>query len=278
MTPGAHQSWLCGSVIRIRLGCCREARSSLARIGAGPTSNYNGRDEIGMSCPKVDAPFDMVNEERELLTFHMWKVIAMEHAEVTGAGAISLSLGTFSTLTQRYTQPLYAFLRGLVGDSELARDLLQDVFCAAWDTAQRGTPPFVADGDLIAMRRWLYRVAYRRVIETWRRRQVIRWESLDALQADEADHADPADPAASFEDVLAESEAMGRALAVLPMEDVACLLLMVVQGFTAREAAAAVGSTPTAMSKRVGRAKQRLLTVYQAQNPSGSSATPKGRI
>ena len=223
----------------------------------------------------------MVNEDRELLTSHRWKVIAMEHAEVTGAGATSLSPGAFSTLTQRYTQPLYAFLRGLVDDSELARDLLQDVFCAAWDAAQRVTPPFVADGELIAMRRWLYRVAYRRVIETWRRRQVIRWESLDALRADEAGHADPADPAdpvPSFEDMLAESEAMGRALAALPMEDVACLLLMVVQGFTAREAAAAVGSTPTAMSKRVGRAKRRLLTVYQAQNPLGSSATPKGRI
>ena len=201
----------------------------------------------------------------------------MEHAEAAGACAISVSLDTFSTLAHRYTQPLYVFLRGLVGDPELARDLLQDAYCAAWDAAQRGTPPFVADGDLIAMRRWLYRVAYRRVIETWRRRRVIRWESLDALQADEADHADPADPAASFEDVLAESEAMARALAVLPMEDVACLLLMVVQGFTAREAAAAVGSTATAMSKRVGRAKRRLLTVYQAQNPSGSSATPKGR-
>ena len=198
----------------------------------------------------------------------------MENAEVAGAGVMSMLLDTFSTLTQRYTQPLYAFLRGLVGDPELARDLLQDAFCAAWDTAQRGIPPFVADGDQIAMRRWLYRVAYRRVIDTRRRSQVIRWESLDALQADEAAHTDPA---TSFEDLIAESEAMGRALAVLHMEDVACLLLMIVQGFTAHEAAAVVGSTPAAMSKRVGRAKRRLLTVYQAQNPSESATTPKGR-
>lgn len=210
-----------------------------------------------------------------MLTSHTWKVIAMEHAEAAGAGAISFSLDTFSTLTQRYTQPLYAFLRGLVGDPELARDLLQDAFCAAWDAAQRGTLPFVGDGDLIAMRRWLYRVAYRRVIDTRRRSQVIRWESLDALQTDEAAHADPT---AAFEDVIAESEAMGRALAVLHMEDVACLLLMVVQDFTAHEAAAVVGSTPTAMGKRVGRAKRRLLTVYQAQNPTESAATPKGQI
>src|SRR5215469_1889055 len=143
----------------------------------------------------------------------MWKVIAMENAEVAGAGVISMLLDTFSTLTQRYTQPLYAFLRGLVGDPELARDILQDVFCAAWNAAQRGTHPFVADGDQIAMRRWLYRVAYRRVIDTRRRNQVIRWESLDALQGDEAAGANPT---AAFEDLIAESEAMRRALAVLP--------------------------------------------------------------
>jgi RNA polymerase sigma factor (sigma-70 family) len=209
------------------------------------------------------------------LASHTWKVISMEHAEAAGASAISLSLDTFSTLAHRYTQPLYTFLTGLVRDPELARDLLQDAFCAAWDAAQRGTPPFVADGDQTAMRRWLYRVAYRRMIDTQRRSQVIRWESLDALQVNEAPHADPA---ASFEDLIAESEAMGRALAVLHMEDVACLLLMVVQGFTAQEAAAVVGSTPAAMGKRVGRAKRRLLTVYQAQNASVPAATTEGQI
>ena len=51
------------------------------------------------------------------------------------------------------------------------------------------------------------------------------------------------------------------------------LLLMVVQGFTAQEAAAIIGASATAMGKRIGRAKSRLLSAYLAQNASN----PGGR-
>jgi len=116
---------------------------------------------------------------------------------------------------------------------------------------------------------------HRRAIDARRRSSVIRWESLDTLQGDVASDVEDT---ASFEDLIAEGEAMGRALATLHVEDVACLLLVVVQGFTAHEAAAVVGSTPAAMGKRVGRAKRRLLTVYQAQNTSAWAAMPEGRL
>lgn len=192
--------------------------------------------------------------------------------EQTGAGSVTpFSLDTFSLLAHRYTQPLHVFLCGFVHDPELARDLLQDVFCAAWDTAQRGMPPFT-EGDETAMRRWLYRVAYRRAIDAHRHKQAIRWESLDDLNVGE-----PLDltGAASFEDAVAESEAMAHALALLHVEDVASLLLTVVQSFTIQEAAAIVGCSPAAMGKRIGRAKQRLLSAYLAQNPPAPAVTPE---
>lgn len=193
----------------------------------------------------------------------------MEHTRANGVTPFSLD--TFSLLARRYTQPLHVFLCGFVHDPELARDLLQDVFCAAWDTAQRGIPPF-NEGDEIAMRRWLYRVAYRRAIDAYRHKQVIHWESLDELNA-----AEPLDLTTStpFEDVVAESEAMGRALALLHFEDVAALLLTVVQDFTIQEAAAVVGCSPAAMGKRIGRAKQRLLSAYLAQNPASLAIPPE---
>lgn len=192
--------------------------------------------------------------------------------EQTGAASVTpFSLDTFSLLAHRYTQPLHIFLCGFVHDPELARDLLQDVFCAAWDTAQRGMPPFT-EGDEVAMRRWLYRVAYRRAIDAHRHKQVIHWESLDELHASASLDLTGA---TSFEDVIAESEAMGRALAGLHVEDVASLLLTVVQSFTIQEAATIVGCSPAAMGKRVGRAKQRLLSAYLAQNPPSLAATPE---
>lgn len=184
----------------------------------------------------------------------------------TAAITNSLSLDAFTAIAHRYTQPLHMFLCGLVHDPELARDLLQDTFIAAWSAAQQGTPPLVADGDEAGMRRWLYRVAYRRAVDVLRRRRLIRWESLHAL----LDRDDlPEDITSySFEELVAENETMQRALATLSPEDIACLLLMVVQGFTAQEAAAIIGSSAVAMGKRIGRAKRRLLSAYLAQDAS----------
>ena len=167
------------------------------------------------------------------------------------------------------------FLCGLTHDPELARDLLQDTFIAAWNATQQGAPPFVAKGDAgdeDRVRRWLYRVAYRRAVDALRRRRLIRWESLhDLLDREEL----PEDAiAASFENIVAEREAMQRALTALTPEDSACLLLMVVQGFTAQEAAHIIGSTAAAMGKRIGRAKRRLLAAYLAQDTSTPEEHP----
>lgn len=183
----------------------------------------------------------------------------------------NLSLDAFTALARRYTQPLHVFLCGLVHDPELARDLLQDTFIAAWSAALQGTPPLLASGDEAEIRRWLYRVAYRRAVDSLRRGRLIRWESLHDLLDFERLPADRT--SSSFEELVAESEAMRRALATLNPEDSACLVLMVVQGFTAQEAAAIIGSSATAMGKRIGRAKRRLLTAYLAQNASN----PGGR-
>ena len=66
----------------------------------------------------------------------------------------------------------------------------------------------------------------------------------------------------------ATRQAVRAALAVLTPADAACLLLMVVQGFTAMETAQVIGATPQAVAKRFARAKQRLRAAYLAQNPT----------
>lgn len=218
-----------------------------------------------MTCQKAAASFDGSGErEGRRFSSSRQKVVSVELVS-------NLSLDAFTALARRYTQPLHVFLCGLVHDPELARDLLQDTFIAAWSAALQGTPPLLASGDEAEIRRWLYRVAYRRAVDSLRRGRLIRWESLHDLLDFERLPADRT--STSFEELVAESEAMRRALATLNPEDSACLVLMVVQGFTAQEAAAIIGSSATAMGKRIGRAKRRLLTAYLAQNASN----PGGR-
>lgn len=218
-----------------------------------------------MTCQKAAASFDgSIEREGRRFSSSRQKVVSVELVS-------NLSLDAFTALARRYTQPLHVFLCGLVHDPELARDLLQDTFIAAWSAALQGTPPLLASGDEAEIRRWLYRVAYRRAVDSLRRRRLIRWESLHDLLDFERLPMDRT--SSSFEELVAESEAMQRALATLNPEDSACLVLMVVQGFTAQEAAAIIGSSATAMGKRIGRAKRRLLTAYLAQNASN----PGGR-
>ena len=173
-----------------------------------------------------------------------------------------LSFADFTALVERHQRELSGFLRGIVQHAEQASDLLQDTFVDAWRAAQRGQPPLTPGAAREEMRRWLFHAAYCRAISALRRRRLIRWESLDDPEAADIEVLSSL---ASFEDRVAESAAMQAALADLPPKDVTCLLLIVVQGFTAAEAAAIIGDSPQAVAKRISRAKRRLLAAYLAQ-------------
>lgn len=171
-----------------------------------------------------------------------------------------LPLATFTSIVDRHQHALHTFLRGLTGDVEQARDLMQDTFQDAWSATRRGDAPFVASCVDDEVRRWLFQAAYHRAISALRRRRVIRWESLDAYTALGGEPGMDA----GFENEIAESEALRAALARLAPPDRACLLLRVVQGFGSAEVGKIVGASAEVVAKRLSRAKQRLRAAYLA--------------
>lgn len=190
-----------------------------------------------------------------------------ERGLVRKADAVtSFSPTTFSRLLAAIQPQLYAFVRGMVGDREQARDVVQDVFYEAWRAVQIGKPPFAAPYsayDEQGIRRWLFHAAYCDAASALHRRRLIRWESLnepDFMQRE------PLPVARSFEDEVAERQVMRAALARLTPEESACLLLNVIQGFTAAEIAQIVGISLDACKKRLSRARQHLRAAYDAQH------------
>lgn len=173
--------------------------------------------------------------------------------------AFPFALEQFTTLLAGCQWPLYTFLRGIVGDDEQARDLMQDTFYDAWRAAQRGMPPFHAGDERdVGIRRWLFHVAYNRACSALRRR-LISWLPLESFSFITSEGA-------SFENQVAESQAVRAAMASLAPADASCLLLIAVHGFTAAEVSEIIGGSPQSVAKRFSRAKQRLRTIYLAQN------------
>lgn len=197
-------------------------------------------------------------------------------ATLTNSSA-PLSLAAFSATVDQWQAALFAFLHGLLSDAEQARDLTQDTFSDAWRATQAITPPWTTAHDADERRRWLFHTAYCRAISQLRRRKVIRWASLDWAGAAlrDADASGAADLTAlstrgaadSFEQRVAEADALRAALARLSPDDAACLLLRVAQGFSAAEVAAVLGVTTEAVAQRLSRARRRLRAIYLAQNP-----------
>lgn len=171
------------------------------------------------------------------------------------------------------TQPaLINFARGLVGDWELARDITQDTFVAAWRGMTRNAPPFDTLDDVTGIRRWLFTVTYRQAIKHLRRRRVIAWEPLDdSVSTDAMLQAQP-----SFEDAVADAETLRLALLSVGPEDAACFLLQAAHGFSAAEVAAILDIRPDAVRKRFSRARQRLRDAWNSQQ-SFSPIQPQQR-
>jgi RNA polymerase sigma-70 factor (ECF subfamily) len=172
-----------------------------------------------------------------------------------------LSFAAFTQLVERHQHSLHVFLRGLAGNPEQALDLVQDTFHDAWRATKHGKAPFVTGSSEDEIRRWLFHTAYCRAISALRRRRLIRWESLNLVTEE------PEDPGShiAFEDQIVEADLLRSALQRLAPQDVACLLLRVVQGLSAAEVGAIVGASADVVAKRLSRARQRLRAAYLAQ-------------
>src|SRR5512146_2860239 len=133
------------------------------------------RTVIDLRCPLLARSCGSIDSEAREPTGHTREGEMMRQKSGVAPAALD-----FGAILDRHQASLLGFLRGLVSDPELARDLLQDVFCDAWRATLREDAPFVAASADTDRRNWLFHTAYHRAISARRRAGVLRWESLDA--------------------------------------------------------------------------------------------------
>lgn len=154
----------------------------------------------------------------------------------------------FNVLIDRHQQAVRDFLRRLLADASEADDLAQETFMVAW------TRPGTYRGDA-SVRSWLCAIAWRKAKgaqRAWFRRRARE----GTWAADVAPMVSPPSP---------ESVLVGRALAALPIEQRAAVVLCLIHDFSHTEAAAILGAPLGTVKSHVARGKARLLAALGGQ-------------
>ena len=149
------------------------------------------------------------------------------------ASATAGDLDSFNQLVARWERPMYALAYRTLGREEEARDVVQETFLRAF----RGLKGFKGQAKFSS---WLYRIALN-LCRDWMRRErrapVVQVpEGTDAVDLADAQ----ASPAESVEELVARremSEAVAKAMAELPEEQRAAILLKEYHGLTFQEIA-----------------------------------------
>ena len=165
----------------------------------------------------------------------------------------------FALLVRRYEARIVTYLRQAVGDADLASDLAQETFLAAYQALPRWQPPppdpaKTASWTTDLLSPWLYRIATNHAISALRR------QTMSARRTP----VSPTRASFSLEDAVIGRELLRAALATLDADDAACLVLHYVAGERYGEIAARLGISSEAVRKRVGRALSSLRRAYIA--------------
>jgi RNA polymerase sigma-70 factor (ECF subfamily) len=189
----------------------------------------------------------------------------------------------FHRLFASYEPRLLWYLTNMLGDSENARDVLQETFIAAFRALPRWEPPNSDGGnkgkagaaeqpgyvEAHPLAPWLYRIATNRALNFIRGQapaNAITVHHLDEQFSRRPENAplEAADRGMTFEDRYALRELLHQALHSLSEEDASCLVLRFVAGERYSEIADQLGMTREAVRKRISRGIIALRAAYQA--------------
>ena len=154
----------------------------------------------------------------------------------------------FNVLIDRHQQAVRGFLRRLLADVSEADDLAQETFMAVWSR------PGGYRGDA-SVRSWLCAIASRKARDV--QRAWFRRRARDARWAGEIEQIAAAPSP--------ESAVVTRALATLPLEQRAAVVLCLVHEFSHAEAAGILGAPLGTVKSHVARGKARLLAAVGGQ-------------
>jgi RNA polymerase sigma-70 factor (ECF subfamily) len=178
----------------------------------------------------------------------MTTVTAPGAAGDVGSGVLERARGgdqeAFAAVIRHYDPGLRALTYRLLGDRDRMDDALQEAYVKAF----RSLPRFRGDARLGT---WLYRIVYNTCLDELERGRRVVQLPLEEETARAGAWAEPAEVVPRRRDLV-------DALAELPPEDRAAVLLVDAQGFDYREAGRVLGVPEGTVASRLNRARATL--------------------
>ncbi|HEX5608963.1 MAG TPA: RNA polymerase sigma factor [Solirubrobacterales bacterium] len=160
--------------------------------------------------------------------------------------------GAFETIVDRYQGRLLGFCRQMLGSTEDAEDVLQEVFVNAYRA-------MLADEREINLRPWLYRIARNRCLNHLRKPTADAQESMDMVPAVEASStAEKVHNREEFRQIVSDVNK-------LPETQRSALLLREMDALSYEEIAAAMDTTVPSVKSLLVRARISLAEASQAR-------------
>lgn len=192
---------------------------------------------------------------------------------------------TVEALAQEYGKLVFHTIYGMIGDWEESQELTQETFLHALKGIDAARS---ASGSQFHAKAWLLRIALNTVHMQQRRRMLFRFIPFSRLHTERDDETKPekqgtplswqerpaavqpvgygnsetSDPA----EMIAERDAVRRALAALPESLRICLLLSVVGGLSSAEIAQMLDLKEPAVRQRIARARKQFQQAYTQES------------
>lgn len=161
------------------------------------------------------------------------------------AGSMAAAQARVDTLVREYQTKISRYVRRMVGDADVALDITQDVFLAAFRTLTKDPARPLTGG-------WLYKTATNNSISFLRRKKIVHFLPLDREHDTSGWRIDEQSSIS-----LDLQAALGR----LPSDQSAAVMLTSYAGYSSQEAAVMLGTTADAVRQRVCRAMKTLRSV-----------------
>jgi RNA polymerase sigma factor (sigma-70 family) len=160
--------------------------------------------------------------------------------------------GAFETIVDRYQGRLLGFCRQMLGSTEDAEDVLQEVFVNAYRA-------MLADEREINLRPWLYRIARNRCLNQLRKPSADAQESMDMVpEVEAASTAEKVHNREEFRQIISDVNK-------LPETQRSALLLREMDALSYEEIAAAMETTVPSVKSLLVRARISLAEASQAR-------------